>query len=35
MAYALGLLAFYGLIIAQSAGAGAAYLYPWHRARDA
>jgi hypothetical protein len=33
--YSLGLLAFYCLMIAQSAGAGASYLYPWHRAGDA
>ncbi len=34
MAYSLGLLAFYCLMIAQSAGAGVAYLYPWHRAGE-
>jgi hypothetical protein len=35
MAYSLGLLAFYCLMIAQSAGAGASYLYPWDRAGEA
>ncbi len=34
MAYSLGLLAFYGLMIAQAAGAGVSYLYPWHRAGE-
>ena len=34
MAYSLGMLAFYGLMIAQAAGAGGAYLYPWHRAGE-
>jgi hypothetical protein len=33
--YSLSLLAFYCLLIAQSAGAGASYLYPWHRAGEA
>ncbi len=34
MAYSLGMLAFYGLMIAQAAGAAGAYLYPWHRAGE-
>jgi hypothetical protein len=35
MVYSLGLLAFCCLMIAQAAGAGASYLYPWHRAGEA
>jgi len=35
MTFSLGLLAFYCLMIAASAGAVASYLYPWHRAGEA
>lgn len=35
MAYSVDLLAFFGLMTAQSLGAAFAYLYPWHQVHRA